>query len=281
MIAANGGDITGGSPKTEPAIIQYIAPVVGAKASFTVLLGSNPSNNDDVDFTTHLDNAGNLLVSPGVALVRFKSVLGAAHVIPGARGGNASVDIRIEGTIAGTLANLVAALNDPALQFVDAGPISFSATWTATNPSGNNLKIEADFETSAPNTRAGKSGDTAGLFTGNPNVFWAGGASPQAEQIISVTIQDYIFELGSSGPTVFLDGNVKDGDQTPEVLGVVTDPDGIIDQTTGITFGSVAAGTKTFRTITIPPTKDQPLTGIATVNWTWRTIPFSAQIQKI
>jgi hypothetical protein len=276
-----GGDITGGSPQTEPATISYQAPQTGIKAFVRLRLDFLPSNDDQIGFTTQLDQFGQTpSKAPAQLVFTWKTVLGSPYVGTSA----IAADIRIESTVAASVANVVAALNDS--QFNNE-TITYSDTWTATNPSGAELRLEQDFETTIPNSKPCFSDITltSNWFDfqgGSPSnaVDWNGGVNDIPEAINSVTIRDFLFELGSSGPTVYLDGNVKNGDHTPEVLGTITDPNGIIDQTAGITFGSVAVGTKTFRTITIPPTKNQGLTGTATVNWTWKNIPFSAQIQK-
>ncbi len=259
-----------------PAAIVFVP---ATKAFVTPKLIVNPNNNDSVKFNTYFDPLGNPTGANPVT-VTFKTVLGSPFIA-----GVSVLDVRIEATIAGTLANLIAGLNDPGL--IDAGLDKFNDTWTATNPSSTILKLEQDFTGPSPNTKLGFTvlvDTTGGAWedgSGNPatDISYAGGADSISTD---ATVQAFELEIPSGGPAALIgldDGftsRIKSGTHEPESAVTITGDAIILDAV----FSDAASTTGvTYRQIVISPTEDA-VTGSATVSWTWNGTPFEVLVTK-
>jgi hypothetical protein len=242
------------------AAIGYVAPTPGAKAYSEATLNQIPGDTNRFDHRGLHPSIGDFLTN-----CEFRSVLASPFLFSAGE-----LLIRIEGTIAATLANVVAGLNS----------LSLSPTYyIVTNPSGNILRTEIQANSGSGNDQP-HIVDSGGSGNWIPSTsFYQGGANPQTETETPVTLQSFFLEVPSNGPTGLMNSEIKSGEQGTEVGFTVTGDEDIVDEA-NIAFVDIPVGVLTTRRgVFIPPAKVQK-NGNAVVSWTWGGVSFFANISK-
>ncbi len=263
------------------ATMSFRAEVPGVKATASAQMLNNPLDGDRIIVRTYFDDAGVSISGIGGAEVRvdFKAVLGLAW-IPSIAAGTAVLDVRIEATIAGTMANLVGGLNDPLL--LGTGPpfvTSFPATWTASATGGgaDTLRMEQDFAGTMPNNQQAIRESIGNVFGGGGNftTTYVDGSNTVPEQVTSRLFDIFLFETAAGAIRLLLNGKLKSGTHEPESF--PTSSDIALADPSDIVFDDGPDGE---RRIEIFPTKNASV-GVVTIEWFWNGKRFTAEITKI
>lgn len=264
------------------ASVSFTPAVSGTKASGSSTLASNPPDGNSVSLFSYFDDLGNsgTATSDGLVAFTFRAVLGAPYSIVG----NGAVDVRIEASSTGTLANLIAAASD-VLVNTDTG-YSLAGATTVTNPSGTDLNIEQDFVGAVPNFQNAIEQPGIQAPDWNPaQVSYAGGVDATDPIITEADVSAFEVEIPSSGPRLLIGSDLsspitrmKAGTTAPESAISISDPT-IVDAANTVFADFPGIAGETYRGITIAPTQDL-VTGTATVSWTFDGAPFSVEVTK-